>query len=97
MRLQTCRQWCSAFLIPRHIHLTVFDTHIYDLSVSSGRLELKEHNVEDRHLVGRRTEDVVVTSIQNSRVATCVFLIVQSVCLSGSVSLNASDCSYVRG
>jgi hypothetical protein len=46
-------------LVPRHIRLTVFDTHIYDLSMSSGRLELKEDDVEDRHCVCVRVEDVV--------------------------------------
>ena len=28
------------------------DTHIFDLSVGSGRLKLKEDDVEDRHLEG---------------------------------------------
>lgn len=97
MRLQTCGQWWSVLLDHRHIGLTVSGTHIFDLSVGSGRLELKEDDVEDRHCVCVRVEDVVETSVRNSRVATCAFSIVQCVCVSGSVSLNVSDCSYVRG
>jgi hypothetical protein len=70
------------------------DTHIYDLSVSSGRLKLKENDVEDRHLVGGTMEDVV-TSILKPNVAIRVFSILQYVYLCGFVSLDAGYCSYV--
>lgn len=56
-------------------------THIYDLSVGSGRLELKEDDVEDRHRVGGSVEEVVIASVQYPRVAICIFSIVQQ-CIS---------------
>ena len=50
IRLQTCDQW-SILLGARRIVLMVSGTHIFNLSMGSGRLELKEYDVEDRHRV----------------------------------------------
>jgi hypothetical protein len=55
MRLQTCERWWLVLLAARRIVLMVSGTHIFDLSVGSGRLELKEDDVEDWHRVGKRT------------------------------------------
>lgn len=50
MRLQTCEQLLSVLLVVRRIVLMMaLGTHIFDLSVSGGRLELKEDDVEDWH------------------------------------------------
>ena len=55
MHLQTCEQWWSVLLVVRRILLMIaLGTHIFDLSVGGGRLELKEDDVEDRHRVGAR-------------------------------------------
>ena len=51
MRLQTCEQW-SVLLVARRIVSMISETHIFNLSMSSGRLELKKNDVEDRHRVG---------------------------------------------
>lgn len=47
-------------------------TYIYNLSVGGGRLELKEDDVEDRHL------GVVVASVWYSRAVNCIFSIVNT-------------------
>jgi hypothetical protein len=92
MRLQTCGQWWSTLLGPRHIRRTVLGTHIFDLSVSSGRLELKEDDVEDRHRIDRL---MIEKSFWHSLVAMYVFSKVGLLFLCSSVLLNASDRSCV--
>lgn len=72
----------------------VSGTHIFNLSMGSGRLELKENDVEDRHGEGGTMNG---KSFKYSLVATCIFSNVQCLYVYVSVSRMATGCSYVSG
>jgi hypothetical protein len=50
MRLQICRHRRSTLML-LSLLMNVYKTYIFNLSVGCGWLELKEHDVENRHRV----------------------------------------------
>lgn len=69
-------------------------THIFNLSMGSGRLELKENDVEDRH---REGGTMIGKSFKYLLVAIFIFSNVQYLYIYISVSRMATGCSYVSG
>lgn len=94
IRLQTCKRQWSILIVARESVLVVSGTHIFDLSMGSGRLELKENDVEDRH---REGGTMIGKSFKYSLVATCILSNVQYLYNFVSGSRMATGCSYVSG